>query len=315
MKPLSILDAGMQRSATFVNRALVQGLSGFFVDAKLPVETARRRFNGLNLVARKPQGVTLEQITMGGVPVERITPRGCTSQRHLLYFHGGAFCVGAPRTHRDLTVFLAKTLNRTVWAADYRLAPEHPFPAGAEDCLTVYREMVEQVGSDNIALAGDSAGGNLVLVTLMMAREAGIPMPEAGILYSPWVDLRCCSESYYTQRDRDPMLTGPWLRRMREHYRNGQDVHLPLLSPLFGDLSGLPPLLLHVGRNEILLNDTLNLESRIRAQGGQVEMKVWESLWHVFHAHVQYLEVARQAVRETRLFLNQVNADRASAAS
>ncbi len=307
MKDLPVIGAGMRQSSRLLNRALIRGLAGFFVDEKLPVQTQRRRFDALNKISRTPKGVAVEQTRVNGVPVEVITPHHFSGDRHLIYFHGGAFCVGAPKTHRDLTVSLAKTLDRKIWVVDYRLAPEHPFPAGPQDCLAVYRQLAKELGADRVALGGDSAGGNLVLVTLLMARDAGLPLPEAGVLYSPWTDLRCCSESYYTQRDTDPMLTGPWLRRMREYYRNGEDVHRPELSPLFADLRGLPPLLLHVGSNEILLNDSLSLEAHVREQGGQIHLKVWESLWHVFHAHVQYLEVARQAVKETRSFLNQVN--------
>lgn len=308
MKELPVIGAGLRHSSTLLNKALVRGLSRFFVNEKLPVQEQRRRFDALNLIARAPSGVLIEQTQVGGVPVEIVTPDHYSGDQHLVYFHGGAFCVGAPKTHRDLTVTLAKTLNRKVWVVDYRLAPEHPFPAAPNDCLSVYRELVSRIPPQNIALGGDSAGGNLVLVTLIMARQEGLPLPSAGILYSPWTDLRCCTESYYTRRSVDPLLTGPWLRRMRDHYRHGADVHRPELSPVFADLSGLPPLLLHVGSNEVLLNDSLNLEARVRACGGQIHCKVWDSLWHVFHAHVQYLEVARQAVKETRTFLNQVNA-------
>ena len=307
MKEWPVIGAGLRHSSKLVNHALVRSFSWLLVNEKVPVQEQRRRFDTLNLIARAPKGVSLEQTQVAGVPVEVITPDHYSGGKHLVYFHGGAFCVGAPKTHRDLTVSLAKILNRKVWVVDYRLAPENPFPAAPEDCLAVYRELLADIAPQDIALAGDSAGGNLVLVVMLMARDQKLPLPAAGVLYSPWTDLRCCTESYYTKRTLDPMLTGPWLRRMRDHYRNGADVHLPELSPVFADLSGLPPMLLHVGSNEVLLNDSLNLEARVRACGGQIHFKVWDSLWHVFHAHVQYLEVARQAVTETRTFLRQVN--------
>lgn len=302
---MSLFARGMQQASQRLNQVAIRGLSGLFVNEKLPITTVRQRFSRLNMLASTHRDVSIEQQQVAGVPVEVITPDNA-ADRHIVYFHGGAFCLGEPKTHRDLTVWLAKSVGATVWVVDYRLAPEHPYPAAPDDCEEVYNGLLQQgVAPNQLALAGDSAGGNLVLVTMQRVRRAGAPLPAAAVLYSPWVDLRCTSESYYTQKDTDPMLTGPWLRRMREYYRNGEDVHHPELSPLLGDLAGMPPILLHVGSNEVLLNDALNLESAIRLVAGSIHLKVWESLWHVFHANVQYLEVARQAVLETRHFLHQ----------
>ena len=158
---------------------------------------------------------------------------------------------------------------------------------------------------EHVVIGGDSAGGNLALVTLLRLKAQGGKMPPAAVLYSPWTDLRCCTESFYTKRDLDPMLTRPWLHRMREHYCAGEDLHHWELSPLFGDLAGLPPILLHAGGNEILLNDAINLEMQLKQQQSPVHCKIWHELWHVFHAHVQYLAIARQAIYETRDFIQQ----------
>jgi len=257
-----------------INKKLAQGVSSYLLNEKLPLDAARKRFERVNSLARLPDGVMVYQAEYGGVPVEIVDPEHQSHAKTILYCHGGGFCIGSPRTHRELTAWLAKTLRARVVVPDYRLAPEHPYPGASDDMIAVYKALVSSgVLPENLAIAGDSAGGNLALVTLLRLKELEEALPAATVLYSPWVDLRCMSESYMTKKATDPLLTGGWLRRMRERYSNGIELTDPHLSPVFGDLSGLPPVLIHTGSEEVLLNDSLLLVRHLKEQGNEAHLK------------------------------------------
>jgi acetyl esterase/lipase len=180
-------------------------------------------------------------------------------------------------------------------AVDYRLAPEHPFPAGLEDCLAVYHWLLEDgFSSQDIVIAGDSAGANLTLSTLISLRDAGDPLPAAAVCISPMTDLAGTGESFRTNRD--PTLTTGFALAMVQHYAGGQDLHQPLLSPHYADLRGLPPLLIQVGEVEILLSDATRLAEKARRDGVDISLVVWPNMWHVWHFFVPSLPEARRAV-------------------
>ncbi|OUR86730.1 hypothetical protein A9Q81_27810 [Gammaproteobacteria bacterium 42_54_T18] len=300
-------EAPVGRVSLSVNKTLVQGISRYLLNENVALDVTRKRFERINALSRSPNGVMISQTEYGGVPVEVVDPEHQSHARTVLYCHGGGFCIGSPKIHRELTAWLAKTLGARIVVPGYRLAPEHPYPSAPDDILSVYRGLVASgVSSKNIVMIGDSAGGNLVMVTLQRLKALREMLPAGAVLYSPWVDLRCMTESYVTKQAADPMLSGSWLRSMREHYCHGEGFNNSDISPVLGDLSAMPPILIHVGSEEVLLNDSLLLARHLKEQGGEVQLKVWEKLWHVFQAQIEIFEPARQSVHETRDFLASV---------
>jgi acetyl esterase/lipase len=233
-----------------------------------------------------PEGVTVAPGTLGGRPAEWLTPVGPAPVGTILYLHGGGYCIGSLDTHRDLGARLAVAAGATVVTLDYRLAPEHPFPAAVDDACAAYAELsAEGSGAGRLAVAGDSAGGGLTVATLLALRASGSPLPAAAACLSPWVDLTQQAPSYTTMAELDPMVTKVGLDVMADAYLAGADPTDPLASPLFApDLTGLPPILIEVGEHEVLLDDAVRLAERLEADGGTVSLTVWPRLIHVFQA-------------------------------
>jgi acetyl esterase/lipase len=219
----------------------------------------------------------------------------------LLYLHGGGYFACSPKTHRSITGAYA-IRGFDVFSPDYRLAPEHPFPAAIDDALAVYRAMLATVPEGQFAIGGDSAGGGLTLATLLAAKSAGLPMPACALLFSPWTDLTGTSPSVKSNEKRDSMLYGPKLVEAGQIYLNGADAKNPLASPLFGDLKGLPPLLIQVGTPEILLDDSTRLAAQARAAGVPVEISLWDNLPHVWQVSQVFMPEARQALDQAVAF-------------
>lgn len=255
---------------------------------------------------RRPKGVEIALIDIDGMPAEIITPEGTTPERTLLYLHGGGYILCSPDTHRPLVAALAKKSGSRALLIDYRLAPEHPFPAAIDDAMKAYRWLLAQ-GTDHktITLAGDSAGGGLTMATLFSLRDAGDPMPAGAALLSPWTDLAMSGESHVTLQERDPMLSVEGAHIGARHYLGGASPTNPLASPLYGHFDGLPPLLIHVGGNEILLDDSLRLAERAKSAGVEVTLKVWPGMPHVFQA-ARFLPEARSSVNEIAAFLARI---------
>jgi acetyl esterase/lipase len=242
-----------------------------------------------------PRGVTTRAAIADGVPVEWIEPAEVASDAVILYLHGGGWIMGWYQSHRNLVAHICAAASCRAVAVDYRLAPEHPFPAALEDCVAAYRWLVASgISPQRIVIAGDSAGGNLVLTTLMSLRDAGDAMPAAAVCLSPMTDLAGTGDSF--SRGRDALLTVDSAMSMASAYVGDQDPRSPLISPNYGDLTGLPPLLVQVGADEILLSDSLRLAENAKAAGVDVELVVWPGMWHVWHTLVPYLPEAREAV-------------------
>jgi monoterpene epsilon-lactone hydrolase len=242
-----------------------------------------------------PRGVTTRAATADGVPVEWIEPAEPASDAVVLYLHGGGWIFGWYPSHRSLVARICEAASCRALAVDYRLAPEHPFPAALEDCVTAYRWLAGSgVSPRRIVIAGDSAGGNLVLTTLMTLRDAGEAMPAAGVCLSPMTDLAGTGDTF--RRGRDALLTVESAMSMARAYVGDQDPRAPLISPNYGDFTGLPRLLVQVGADEILLSDSLRLVENAEAAGVDVDLAVWPGMWHVWHTLAPYLPEARHAV-------------------
>ena len=217
-----------------------------------------------------------------GVPVEWVSAPAADAQKVMLYLHGGGYVLGSAATHRSLASRLSAACATRVLVLDYRLAPEHPFPAAVDDALTVYRwALAEGVTVDKMAIAGDSAGGGLALALLVAIRDAGLPMPACAVCLSPWVDLEGTGATVAPGAVDDPMVTLAGIQGMAEAYAGGQ-LGASLASPLHADLSELPPLLIQVGTREILLDDARRIASKAKAAGVSVTLEEEEGLIHVF---------------------------------
>lgn len=241
--------------------------------------------------------IDYEPTSLGGVAAEWTSVRGARPDRTVLYFHGGAYCLGAIATHRALVGNIARAASARVASLEYRLAPEDPFPAAVDDAVAAYRALVASGTSPaHIALAGDSAGGGLTAATLLALRDAGDALPACGVCISPWLDLTCSGDSMRTRATADPMIIPSRLRALGETYLAGASPREPLASPIFGDLRGLPPLLVHVGTAETLLDDSTRLAERARAVGVDVSLEVWDEMIHVWHAFSPLLPEADRAL-------------------
>jgi monoterpene epsilon-lactone hydrolase len=243
-----------------------------------------------------PEGASVEQVEIAGVKGEWVRTAGARQDAVLLYLHGGAYVFCSPRTHRHLVAALGEATEMTAFSLDYRLAPESPFPAAVEDAVAAYRWLLDQgFASGHIAVAGDSAGGGLTVAMLVAARDAGLPMPAAAVCLSPWADLTIMAESFVGRASLDS-LTGDRLRRLGQLYLNGTGDQHPLASPVFADLRGLPPLLIQVGTDEVLFDDSIHLVAAAKAAGVETELEVWEEMIHVWHYYHPMLREGREAI-------------------
>jgi cyclohexanone monooxygenase len=283
------------RVAAFVVRRRVKPVLGDMSD----IARVRRAF-GAPLPA--PGGVRYRADTLGGVPGEWVEAEGAAPATDtLLYLHGGGFVGCSPRTHRPLTAALARHGLR-IFVPDYRLAPEHPFPAAPDDALAVWRALRAQHPGGRLVVAGDSAGGNLALGLLLRLRDAGQARPDAAALFSPATDLTGGSASITLNAERDAMFHGPHLANLARAYLGDADPAQPLASPLLDDLRGLPPLLVHVGRDEALRDDALRLATKAREAGVTVDLQVFERVPHVWQL-LHLLPEARRSVTAAAAFL------------
>jgi monoterpene epsilon-lactone hydrolase len=288
-------------------------LQGFFLrtflqlrkagmDWDAPVEKIRANLRLSDRFVKLPHDIEIKPDLAEGVPVEWIIPPHVSERAVIYYIHGGGWTLGWTNLHRRLVSHLCKSASTRALAIDYRLAPEHPFPAALEDCYAVYHWLLKNgFAPQNIVIAGDSAGANLALATLISLRDAGDPLPLAAVCISPMIDLLGTGETFQMQQD--PALTATFALMMARHYASKQDPHSSLLSPLYGDLQGFPPLLIHVGEDEILLSDGKRLAEKAQAADIDVTLVIWPKMWHVWHLFVPVLPEAQQAVNAIGAFI------------
>jgi epsilon-lactone hydrolase len=267
-------------------------------------ERQRRMLERFAYLADRPRDIKVQPVEAAGMPALWLTPKDAVAGRVILYLHGGAYLVGSLRTHREIASYVARYSQARVLLIQYRLAPEHPFPAALEDALAAYRWLRSQgCAPEELALAGDSAGGGLSMATLLALRDAGEALPAAAVLISPWADLLCAGESVQTRRRRDPLFRPDDLPAAAKHYLNGYDAHNPLISPVYARFHGLPPTLIQVGDEELLLSDATRLAEGMRRDGSQAELSIWPGQWHVFHAAGMRMPESKKAFQEIGQFL------------
>ena len=245
----------------------------------------------------EPTGVTFEDVIAGGVPAQWVTPDGAATGRLLVYFHGGGYCYCSMRSHSRLVGHLATAAGCRALNVDYRLAPEHPHPAAVTDALAAYRWLLEQgTAPDDIVVAGDSAGGGIAVALLLKARDESVPLPRAGVLMSPWVDLAMTADSVTTRVDVDVRQDPAGTRWCAHQFLAGQDPRDPYASPLYADLTGLPPLYIQAGDWDTLVDDSHRLADNARHAGVEVRLDVFPEMLHAHQIWAGNMPEADDAV-------------------
>lgn len=257
----------------------------------------RLKLDGYGNLFRPMARLKNQPVDVNGVRGEWITPPQVEGGRTILYLHGGYYMFGSIKSHRNLAGNLAAASRRRLLIIDYRLAPEHPFPAGLEDTLTAYQWLLAQdIQPSQITLAGDSAGGGLVLSLLLALRQRGMALPAAGVCLSPATNLNFKRENWEIKAKKDLMLNPFIAEQLQALYLGNVDPCDPLASPYFGDLHGLPPLLIQVGSDEVLLSDCTSFAEKARKAGVDVTLEVWPGMQHVFQYFASFVPESRQAI-------------------
>ncbi len=270
----------------------------------LPLDEARLEWDKLCAAEPIPQSTETKEVTLGGVACEEVTNTDAPGERRFVLLHGGCYDSGNFLTHRKLAAHLSQALACPVIVPDYRLAPEHPFPAAVQDARAVYDALLENgMDANQIVLGGDSAGGGLALALLLDLRDDGANLPRSAVLLSPWTDITCSGTSYESNRQADPGMITERLRDRGLHYVGDADPADPKISPIGADLVGLPPLLIHVGGDEIMLDDSTIFAERAKAAGVDVTLEVWEGMWHVWHNQAPEVPESVEAIRRVGEFV------------
>jgi acetyl esterase/lipase len=265
--------------------------------AVLDVAAARAELDAMGARFGRSTKAQRTAVDAGGVRAEWLDQPGVATDLVVLYFHGGFYRAGSLDSHRHLAAGIATASGARALTVDYRLAPEHRFPAAVEDATAAYRWLLASgVAPSQTVMAGDSAGGGLVVATMVSLRDAGQPLPAAGVLLSPWTDLSLSGESWRTKANADLIIDIGEARQAAPLYLGDADPRTPLASPLFAELAGLPPLLIQVGSDEVLLSDATELALRARAAGGDASLEVWDGMGHVWHFVASFLPEGKHAI-------------------
>jgi acetyl esterase/lipase len=276
---------------------------GFPADSD--VDEQRRLLRELLSAQPLPADVTVAEAALGGVRTAEITVDGIEPRSIVMYFHGGVYVLGDAFLAADLASQIGRRTGAKVISLDYRLAPEHPYPAAVDDALRAYEALLRNgTAASDIAFAGESAGGGLAIATLVDARENGLPLPAAALVMSPYVDLTLAGASMETKREADPLLSPEALRARVTDYTAGQDAGLGLISPIFAELSGLPPLMIQAGSHEVLLDDAIRLAGVAATADVEITLDITPGVPHVFQAYHPILNEAIEALDRAGLFLS-----------
>jgi acetyl esterase/lipase len=288
--------------------AQLESLVGLLRSRPLPqtpeISEARVRFEKMADFLGGAPDAKCEKVDAGGVPAEWVAAPGFDPERAVLYLHGGGYAIGSINTHRRLAYDISAACGARMLVIDYRLAPEHPFPAAVEDAAKAWRWLLSQ-GFDTrrLAIAGDSAGGGLTMATLVNLRDQNLGLPACAVAISPWVDLEGVGGSITARSAQDPMVQKDGLLWMADMYLKGKDARTPLAAPLHADLKGLPPVLIQVGTAETLLDDATRLAEKLHATGGEVKLAIWPNMLHVFPLFAPILSEGREGCVEIGTYI------------
>lgn len=302
-----VIDPKSSKARIFlVNQMLKQSIRPDKISLDRDLSKIRERMDNTGRFLNLAPGVFHQQQTIEGIHTEWLNTTNCNQTKCLLYFHGGGYAIGSPQSHRGMVSWLAKNLNIRVLTFYYRKAPEHPFPAAGEDALAIYQWLLNNgFNSKDIAFAGDSAGGGLVFSTLLNIKEQGLQMPATAVGISPWLDLTLSGASIHKNGTKDYILSHSLLEQYADIYSGWRERRHPLISPLFGDLSGLPPILLQVGTDEVLLDDSIRMMHKLNEAGVKVVLEEWQDMQHVWHYTSRFLSDGRSALKSAAAFMQQ----------
>ena len=248
--------------------------------------------------------VRVEPDEINGLYAEWLTPKDHMEGKLLLYLHGGGYVIGGCDMHRQIVSHIARAGRIRTLLPEYRLAPEHKFPAAIEDAVAIYRSLLEMgIKAEDIIIAGDSAGGGLTVATMLALRDAGDPLPAAAVLLSPFLDVTGSGESIKTRAAQDPWFHPEYLSYIADYYCEPHQRRFPLVSPVFADIEGLSPMFIQVGDDEILLSDSERIADQCIAAGIEVELEVWPEMWHVFQVFTRKMPESRKAIDKTGAYI------------
>jgi len=251
-----------------------------------------------------PGDVTVEPVSTNGVPAEWTSTPGADTSKAILYLHGGGYVIGSLDSHRHVVAEAGRAAGCRTLAIDYRMAPEHPFPAAVEDSVAAYRFLLDSgLAANNIAIAGDSAGGGLVVGAILAIRDAGLALPGCAWCISPWVDMEALGQSFTDRAATDPTVQAPTIKFMAETYLAGADPRHPHAAPHYGDLRGLPPILIQVGACETLLDDSIQLARAAGISDVIVDLQIWPEMIHVWHLYHPILAAGKRAIASGGSFI------------
>jgi epsilon-lactone hydrolase len=277
--------------------AIIQMIKSRPREERLDIPEARKGFEMLASVFPVAADIKREPASADGVPGEWITAPNSTDATTILYLHGGGYTIGSVNTHADMVSRICRASGARAFSLDYRLAPEHPYPAAVEDAAKAYRWLLGQgIRPESMVISGDSAGGGLTAATLLALKKAGDPLPGAAVLLSPWTDLEATGDSMKTRAEADPMISADPAKTMAKLYAGDVSLTDPLVSPLYGDFHGLPPMLIQVGDAEVLLDDSTRVAEKAKAAGVDVTLEVWDEMIHVFQIFAPMLPEGQQAI-------------------
>jgi monoterpene epsilon-lactone hydrolase len=288
---------------------LYMRINRFFYNrsGELNVEKDRQDLESMTKMFKPLVPIECTPVVADNVPAEWITPQGISTERVILYLHGGSFNAGSIATHRPLAANLASACKARALLTDYRLAPEHPYPSAVQDSLATYEWLLANgILAEHIAVMGDSAGGTLTLALLIHLRDLGKPLPAMAVCLSPATDLNMLGESWTFNKRKDFMLDQRNIRDSIEIYLRGADPRSPLASPLYADLQGLPPILIQVGSDEVLLSDATRFAEKAKAAGVPVTLEIWDRMQHVWQLAASLLPEGRQATQKIAEFAEAV---------
>jgi monoterpene epsilon-lactone hydrolase len=276
---------------------IYKSISGPFPEEKSIPEVRTMMEAAVSAMFTPIRDLKYEPVDAGGITAEYVSTPESDEGRVIYYLHGGGYWWGSTKTNRELASRLARAAKSRVFTIDYRLAPEYPFPAAVEDAVAGYRWLLStDIKSEMVVIAGDSAGAGLAVATMVALKEQGEPLPAAGVFISPWVDLECTGESLVTRADADPVLNRDLLVFPARLYLGETDPRTPLASPIYADLSRLPPLLIQIGTAEVLYDDARRLAEKAKEDGVTVIFEPWEDMVHVWHGFAYMLPEGQEAI-------------------
>ncbi len=287
-----------------VSKGLEQTIQLLFqikkTDIEKRVKSSRKVLEEVAAWIKLPKDVKIEKVDIESLPGAWISTPNSKEERIILYLHGGGYMQGSFITHNVLISRICRASDAKALFLDYRLAPEHPFPAAIEDSIKAYKWLITtaKINPSNLIIAGDSAGGGLTLATLIKLRDLKIPLPRAAVCLSPWTNLTQTGGWFKDRRISDPVVTREELFFMVSIYIGDEDPENPLISPLYANLEGLPPILIHVGKNEILFDDSTRIYERAKQAGVKIELKIWEDMFHVFQIFAPVAPEGQEAIDE-----------------